>query len=107
MTVDAAVVALAVHPARELPASPGTEKIEQDGVLFVFFSIPNALLVEPLELEPAGVPVAVAEARRAARERGKRGGGVPKSIHVLPSAAVSARGEGGSQSSFMSPWVKR
>ncbi len=72
MTVDAAVVALAVHPARELPASPGTEKIEQDGVLFIFFSTPNALLVEPLELEPVGVPVAVAEARRAARERGKR-----------------------------------
>lgn len=70
MTVDAAVVALALHPFRELPSSPGFEKVERDGLLFVFHSYPTAQLVEPLDVEASDVPSAIATARRTARERG-------------------------------------
>jgi GNAT superfamily N-acetyltransferase len=70
--MDAAVVALALHPFRELPSSPGFEKVEQDGLLFVFHPYPTAQLVEPVGLEASDVPSAVAAARSTARERGKR-----------------------------------
>jgi GNAT superfamily N-acetyltransferase len=72
MTVDAAVLALALHPFRELPVAPGTERIEQDGVLCCFHPYPNAQPVEPLGLAAADIPSAIATARRTARERGKR-----------------------------------
>lgn len=72
MAVDAAVAALALHPFRELPSSPGFDKVERDGLLFIFHSYPTAQLVEPLDLAASGVPSAVATARRAARERDKR-----------------------------------
>jgi len=72
MPVDAAVVALALHPFRELPSSPGFERVERDGLLFVFHPYPTAQLVEPLAVEAPDVPSAVATARRAAQERGKR-----------------------------------
>ena len=72
MTVDAAVVALALHPFRELPSAPGFVKVERDGLLFVFHPYPTAQLVEPLHIEASDVPSAVATARRTARERDKR-----------------------------------
>jgi hypothetical protein len=72
MTVEPAVVTLALHPFRELPTSPGTEKVELDGALLVVHPYPNAQLVEPRDLDAADVPLAVATARRAARERSKR-----------------------------------
>lgn len=72
MTFDAAVLALALHPFRELPAAPGTERVEQDNAVCFFHPYPNAQPVEPLDLAVADVPSAVAAARSAARERGKR-----------------------------------
>jgi len=71
MTTDAAVLTLALHPFRELPTSPGVERVELDGSLCFFHPYPNAQPVEPLGLAPADVPAAVAAARAAARERGK------------------------------------
>jgi hypothetical protein len=71
MTLDAAVTTLALHPFRELPAGPGTERVEQDGVLCFFHPYPNAQIVEPLAVDAADVPSAVETARSAARERGK------------------------------------
>lgn len=72
MTVDAAVLALALHPFRELPVGPGTEKVERDGVLLMFHPNPNAQLVEPRDLDVTDVPAAVETARRCAQERSKR-----------------------------------
>ena len=72
MTLDAAVVTLALHPYRELPTPPGYERVEQDGVLCFFHPYPNAQPVEPLGLAVADMPAAVVTARRAARERGKQ-----------------------------------
>lgn len=72
MPMDEAVVALALHPFRELPTPPGFERVEQQGALCFFHPYPNAQPVEPLGLAVADVPAAVAAARRAARERGKR-----------------------------------
>lgn len=71
MTVEAAVLTLALHPFRELPTSPGFERVEQDGVLCFFHPYPNAQPVEPLGLAAADVPAALSAARGAARERGK------------------------------------
>jgi GNAT superfamily N-acetyltransferase len=70
--VDAAVITLALHPYRELPAPPGFERVELPGVLCFFHPYPNAQLVEPRDLAVADVPSALASARAAARERGKR-----------------------------------
>ena len=72
MTVDPAVLALALHPFRELPTAPGIERVELDGVLCFFHPYPNAQPVEPLGLAADDVPAAVATARGAGRERGKR-----------------------------------
>jgi hypothetical protein len=72
MELDAAVLALALHPFRELPPAPGIERVELDGALCFFHPYPNAQPVEPLDLTAADVPAAVARARTAARERGKR-----------------------------------
>jgi GNAT superfamily N-acetyltransferase len=72
MEVDGAVLALALHPFRELPPGPGTERIELDGALCFFHPYPNAQPVEPLDLTAADVPAAVASARTVARKRGKR-----------------------------------
>jgi GNAT superfamily N-acetyltransferase len=72
MDVDPAAAVLALHPFRELPSSPGTERIEQDGILLVFNPFPIAQPVEPLDLVAADVPLAVAGARAAARARNKR-----------------------------------
>lgn len=72
MTVDVAVVTLALHPYRELPMPPGFERVEHSGVLCFFHPYPNAQLVEPCDLSAADVPSAVVAARGAARERGKR-----------------------------------
>ena len=72
MDVGAAVAALALHPFRELPLAPGGERIEREGILVAFTPGPVAPRVEPLDLRPADVPAAVAVARAAARERGKR-----------------------------------
>jgi GNAT superfamily N-acetyltransferase len=72
MAMDAAVLALALHPFRELPTGPGIERVEQDGAICFFHPYPNAQLVEPFGLAIADVPAAVAAARSAARERGKR-----------------------------------
>lgn len=66
------MVALALHPFRELPVPVGVERIERDGILVVFLPEPGAQPVEPLDLAAADVPVAVAGARAAARRRGKR-----------------------------------
>ena len=71
MTLDAAVTTLALHPFRELPSGPGTERVEQDGVLCFFHPYPNAQIVEPLAVDAADVSSAVATARSAARKRGK------------------------------------
>jgi hypothetical protein len=72
MDVGPAVAALALHPLRELPPAPGEERIEREGILVAFTPGPVAPRVEPLGLRPADVPAAVAVARAAARERGKR-----------------------------------
>lgn len=72
MTVDPAVLALALHPFRELPTGPGTERVERDRVLLMFHPNPSAQIVEPHDLDVEGVPSAVATARRTARERDKR-----------------------------------
>jgi GNAT superfamily N-acetyltransferase len=72
VTLDAAVLALALHPFRELPSGPGIERVELDGVLCCFNRYPNAQIVEPVAVTAVDVPSAVASARRAARERGKR-----------------------------------
>jgi hypothetical protein len=72
MDVPPAIVALALHPFRDLPPAPGTELIERDGILLAFHPYPIAQPVEPLALTAEDVPVAVAAARVAARERGKR-----------------------------------
>jgi GNAT superfamily N-acetyltransferase len=72
MDVGAAVAALALHPLRELPPTPGMERIEREGILVGFAPGPVAPRVEPLDLEAVDVPAAVAVARAAARERGKR-----------------------------------
>jgi GNAT superfamily N-acetyltransferase len=72
VALDAGVLALALHPFRELPIAPGIERFEQDGVVIAFNPFPNAQVVEPVDLAPADVPAAVATAREAARERGKR-----------------------------------
>lgn len=72
MEVEPAVVALALHPFREMPLPAGVERIERAGILVVLLPEPGPQPVEPLDLEPADVPVAVAAARAAARERGKR-----------------------------------
>ena len=69
--MDASVLTLALHPFRELPVSPGFERVEQDGAICFFHPYPNAQPVEPLNLTVADVPSAVAAAREAARERGK------------------------------------
>lgn len=67
--MDVAVLALALHPFRELPSAPGTERIEGANVLCVFHPYPNAQPVEPVGLTQADVPSAVAVARELARER--------------------------------------
>jgi GNAT superfamily N-acetyltransferase len=72
MALDPAVLGLAFHPFREVPPLPGTERIELDGVICIFHPYPNAHPVEPLQLTVAEISAAVATARRAARERGKR-----------------------------------
>ncbi|MFL5914387.1 MAG: GNAT family N-acetyltransferase [Gaiellaceae bacterium] len=72
MTLDAAVVTLALHPYRELPTPPGFERVEHSGVLCFFNPYPNAQPVEPLGLAVADMRAAVVTARRAARERGKQ-----------------------------------
>jgi hypothetical protein len=72
MDVQPALRALALHPFRELPASPGFERIERDGILLAFDPYPNAQIVEPLDLDVGAVPTAVAAARAAARQRGKQ-----------------------------------
>lgn len=72
MTIDPAVVTLALHPFRELPTGPGMERVELDGVLCFFHPYPNAQPVELLDLAGADVRSAVAAVRSAARERGKR-----------------------------------
>jgi GNAT superfamily N-acetyltransferase len=72
MEVQPSVVALALHPARELPPAPGIDRVEHDGILVVFTPYPNAQVVEPLDLEATGVGRAVATTRKLARERGKR-----------------------------------
>ena len=70
-TVDPAVLTLALHPFRELPTSPGIQRVEQDNAVCFFHPYPNAQPVEPLGLAAADVPAAVAAARAAARERDK------------------------------------
>lgn len=72
MDVGAAVAALALHPLRELPPTPGVERIELEGILVGSSQGPVAPRVEPLGLETADVPMAVTAARAAVRERGKR-----------------------------------
>ncbi len=72
MEVESAVVALALHPFREMPVPAGVERIERDGILVVFLPEPGPQPVEPVDLEAADVPTGVAFARAAARERGKR-----------------------------------
>jgi GNAT superfamily N-acetyltransferase len=72
MNVQPAVLALALHPFRELPTYPGVERIAQDGILLDLSPYPSAQIVEPLDLGPAEVPAAVAATRAIARDRGKR-----------------------------------
>jgi len=72
MDIPPAVEALALHPFRELPAGPEVERIERDGILLAFHPFPSAQTVEPLDLDEADVPAAVATARALARERNKR-----------------------------------
>jgi GNAT superfamily N-acetyltransferase len=62
---------LALHPSRELPPAPGTERIERDGYLLVLDPFPTAQIVEPIDVTPEGVEKAVESARRIARERHK------------------------------------
>jgi hypothetical protein len=72
MDVQPTVLALALHPFRELPTPPGVERIARDGILLDLNPYPSAQIVEPLDLEPTEVPAAVAAARAIARDRGKR-----------------------------------
>jgi hypothetical protein len=69
--VPSAVRDLAVHPFRELPRAPGEELIEQDGFLLKLDPFPSAQVVEPIEVSPETVQIAVESARGMARERGK------------------------------------
>ena len=71
MDVPSAVRDLAVHPFRELPSAPGEEVIEQDGFLLKLDPYPSAQVVEPIEVSPETVQIAVESAQRIARERGK------------------------------------
>ncbi len=71
MEIPHAVSELALHPARDLPTAPGTERIERDGYLLVLDPFPTAQIVEPIEVTPEGVEKAVESARRIARERQK------------------------------------
>jgi hypothetical protein len=72
MDPQPAVLALALHPFRELPPPPGVERIEKDGILVDINPCPTAQIIEPLDLEATEVPLAIAAARALARERGKR-----------------------------------
>jgi GNAT superfamily N-acetyltransferase len=72
MNVEPPVLALALHPFRELPTPPGVERVAQDGFLLDVSPYPSAQIVEPLDLEPTEVPAAVAAARAIARDRHKR-----------------------------------
>lgn len=71
MDVPAPVRALALHPFRELPRSPGVERITRDGFLLSINPYPNAQIVEPLEIALDNLPTIVESARTLARERGK------------------------------------
>jgi hypothetical protein len=69
--VPRAVRELALHPFRELPPSPGFERIERDGYLLVLNPYPGAQVVEPIDVASEDVEKAVASTRKTARERGK------------------------------------
>jgi hypothetical protein len=69
--VPHAVSELALHPSRELPPAPGTERIERDGYLIVLNPFPTAQIVEPIDVRPEDVEQAAASARRIARENAK------------------------------------
>lgn len=71
MAVPRAVRDLALHPFRELPPSPGSERVERDGYLLLLNPFPSAQIVEPVDVAPDDVAEAVESVRRLARERGK------------------------------------
>ena len=71
MDVPAAVLDLALHPFRELPLAPGSERIERDGYLLALNPFPSAQVVEPIDVATEQVEAAVESARRVAREHGK------------------------------------
>jgi len=71
VTVPSAVRRLALHPFRELPTAPGSERIERDGFLLVLTPYPSAQVVEPMSVSPETVLASVEAARAIARERGK------------------------------------
>lgn len=69
--IPEAVRQLALHPMLMLPVPPGFEQIEVDGVMLALTPFPLAQCIEPLGVEPAGIPRAVESTRALARERGK------------------------------------
>lgn len=71
MDVPKAVLELALHPFRELPPAPSSERIERDGYLLLLNPYPSAQVVEPIDVSPEDVEAAVASAREIAGERGK------------------------------------
>ncbi len=71
MNVPNAVLDLALHPFRELPPAPGTERIERDGYLLILNPFPSAQIVEPIAVSAEQVEAAVESARQIAREHGK------------------------------------
>ena len=71
MDVPAAVQDLALHPFRELPLAPGSERIEREGYLLMLNPFPSAPIVEPIDVATEQVEAAVESARRVAREHGK------------------------------------
>ncbi len=71
MEIPADVRRQALHPSQELLLPVGWKRVEGEHVVVCFHTYPIAQVVEPINVGPADVDIAVAEARELVRAEGK------------------------------------